>query len=237
MLSLPVLRRVPGGVERLDAPGADPALVADALDDLRRLNAVLSGTRLTLGAIGDLCGGLGPGPALTLLDVGCGGGDVAASVVAAGARRGRRIYAIAVDASPAIAAHARTRHGAVLDVRVGDVRALDLADGSVDVATCSLLLHHLEPPDAVRALVELRRVARVGVVVNDLVRSVVGLVGAHVLVRAGTRNPLTRYDAVLSVRRAYSHRELHELLNEAALRPVRTRRALGYRVAVAAVAA
>jgi ubiquinone/menaquinone biosynthesis C-methylase UbiE len=114
--------------------------------------------------------------------------------------------------------------------------ALDLPDASVDVTTCSLVIHHFEPDDAARALRELGRVARRGVVVNDLVRTRFGLLGAHAVARLATRNPITRHDAVVSVRRAYTHAELLELVSAAGLRVVRRRGALGYRVALTAVA-
>ncbi len=51
-----------------------------------------------------------------------------------------------------------------------DVRALPLDDGAWTSSHASLVLHHLDPADAVAALREMRRVARRGVVVNDLRR-------------------------------------------------------------------
>lgn len=232
-----MIARVAGAVERLDAPDQKPAEIAVALDDLARINRFLLGTRLTIDAIGDLWDGARRAGHLQLLDVGCGGGDMAAQVVLRARRRGWDASAIAIDRSPAIAAHARERWGSLLDVRDGDILDLELPDASVDVAMCSLLLHHLEPDEAVRGLRELARVARLGVVVNDLLRTPIALVGAHTVVRLASRSPVTRYDAVLSVKRAYTRQELADLLREAGLRPVRTRGALGYRVAVAAVAA
>jgi ubiquinone/menaquinone biosynthesis C-methylase UbiE len=144
---------------------------------------------------------------------------------------------IAVDASREIAAAAAARFGSEIDVRVGDMLALPLEDGSVDVAVCSLVLHHFEPPDAVRALRELGRVARCGVVVNDLLRTRFGLVGAHAIARFATRNPITRHDAVVSVRRAYTRAELEGLLRAAGLEVRSGHGALGYRVALTAVQA
>jgi ubiquinone/menaquinone biosynthesis C-methylase UbiE len=224
---------VAGAVEELDAPGADPALVASSLDDLARINRFLLGTRLTFAGVGDLLGDR-PRREVAFLDAGCGGGDMAAALGRWARGRGAQAHVIALDASPTIAEIARERFGDELDVRVGDMRALELADGSVDVAVCSLVVHHFEPDEALLVLRELRRVARRGVVVNDLVRTRVGLVGAHVLVRLLTRNPITRNDAVLSVRRAYTRRELLELVRAAGLAPRRVRGAFGYRVAIAA---
>jgi SAM-dependent methyltransferase len=229
--------RVAGAVERLDAPGADPGVVAESLGDLARINRLFLGTRLTLASAGDLLGGAPPGAPVALLDAGCGGGDMALALARWARGRGFEARVVGIDPSPTIASLARRRVGEEVEVRVGDLLALDLADGSVDVAVCSLVLHHFEPEDAVRALRELRRVSRIGVVVNDLVRTPLGLLGAHGVARFLTRNPITRHDAVLSARRAYTRREVLGLLSSAELRPRRVRSALGYRVSIAAEAA
>ena len=235
-MSTPIGQRLEGAVERLDAPDADPREVAASLDDLARINSLLGGTRLTVRALERLLSGRERGP-LTLLDAGSGGGDMADALAAWARRRGFEPHVIAVDASPAITELAAARVGDGVDLRVGNMLALDLEDGAVDVATCSLVIHHFEPTDAVRALRELGRVARVGVIVNDLVRTRLGLLGAHVVIRLLSRNAITRHDAVLSVRRAYTRRELLELVHEAGLRAVHVKGWLGYRVAVAAVPA
>jgi len=229
--------RVAGAVERLDLPGADPRLVAGALDDLARINRLFFGTRLTLAAAGDLLGEAPAGERVFLLDAGCGRGDMAVALARWSRAKGLDARVLALDASPTIAGIARARFGAEIDVGVDDVLALGQPDGSVDVAACSLLLHHFEPDDVVRALGELRRVSRRGVIVNDLVRGPLGLIGAHGVARLLTRNPITRFDAVLSARRAYTRGELLDLVNAAGLRPVKVRGALGYRIAVSAVSA
>ena len=88
---------------------------------------------------------------------------------------------------------------------------------SFDGAHASLLLHRLEPEAAEALLGELRRVARVGVIVNDLVRSRRSVLGAWLLVHVFTRNSFTRNDAPLSVRRAYKLPELERLALRAGL--------------------
>ena len=98
-----------------------------------------------------------------------------------------------------------------------DVRALPLTDGAVDVVHASLLLHHLDPRDAVIALREMRRVAREAVVVNDLRRGRIAFLMAAAPVLAFTRGRYTRHDGVLSARRAYTLSELDALATEAGL--------------------
>jgi ubiquinone/menaquinone biosynthesis C-methylase UbiE len=98
-----------------------------------------------------------------------------------------------------------------------DGSALPYPDGTFDVAHASLVLHHLAPPDAVTLLREMARVARCGVIVNDLLRSRGSWLGAWALTRVMTRNRYTRHDGPLSVQRAYTRRELRRMLEVAGL--------------------
>jgi hypothetical protein len=84
----------------------------------------------------------------------------------------------------------------------------------------------------------MRRVSRLGVVVNDLERSRIGWVGAWLIGHLLTGNRYTRHDAPLSVLRAYRAKEMSLMLRAAGLTPVRiVRGAFGQRYAIAAVPA
>lgn len=95
------------------------------------------------------------------------------------------------------------------------------------------------PADADVDGIELRemgRVARLGVVVNDLDRTRVGWVGAWLIGHLFTTNRYTRHDVLMFVRRAYRPQEVAAMLFAAGLRPVRVvRGAFGQRYAIAAV--
>jgi hypothetical protein len=80
----------------------------------------------------------------------------------------------------------------------------------------------------------MRRVARGGVIVNDLLRSWVGYLGALVVPRAMSKNPLFRHDAPLSIRRAYTRSEMATLAARAGLGPVRFHGFPGYRITMIA---
>ena len=98
-----------------------------------------------------------------------------------------------------------------------DARHLPLADGEVDVAHASMLLHHLDPDDAVVALAEMRRVARLGVVINDLRRGLIAFAMISAAVLALSRGRYTRHDGVLSARRAYTVAEMDTLAARAGM--------------------
>ena len=106
----------------------------------------------------------------------------------------------------------------------GDGLRLPLADGSVDIAVCILTLHHFADDAAVALLREMARVARVGVVVSDLRRSLPAWWGARLLAATVWRhNPITRHDGPLSVRRSFTAGELDALGRTAGLTGVRVR--------------
>ncbi len=79
-------------------------------------------------------------------------------------------------------------------------------------STASLLVHHLEPRDAIAFLREAGRVARLGVIVNDLVRARRNWVAARAGLPIITRNRFTRHDGPMSVQRSYTRVELRALL-------------------------
>lgn len=220
--------------EWMDLPGQDPALLAECLDDLRRVNRWLGGVRLSIRALEGLTADLAPGAGLAVVDLATGSADIPRAVAAWARRRGLRARLLATDLSPKILGLAARGAPPGVEFAVADARRLPFDEGSFDVATCSLVLHHLEPDDAVLMLKEMRRVARRGVVVNDLVRSWVGYLGAQLVGRTMSKSPLFRHDAPLSVRRAYTRGEMATLAARAGLGPVRFLGFPGYRVAMIA---
>jgi ubiquinone/menaquinone biosynthesis C-methylase UbiE len=95
-----------------------------------------------------------------------------------------------------------------------DGTALPFGAGAFDAVTCTLSLHHFDPQPARALLRELRRVARLSPVVCDLRRSPVAFAAAWLWSRTST-NRLTRHDAPLSVRRAYTPDEAIGLARDA----------------------
>jgi ubiquinone/menaquinone biosynthesis C-methylase UbiE len=93
----------------------------------------------------------------------------------------------------------------------GDALALPLPDASVDIVSCCLFLHHLEPPQITRYLAESQRVARVAVIINDLERNALHYRLAQ-LNRVIDRSRISRHDGPASVRRAYTYSELARML-------------------------
>jgi SAM-dependent methyltransferase len=241
------MRRLAGARERLDGDLDDARVLAANLRDLGRINRWLGGVGLSRRAIAVLAEDSRrgtPAEPLRVIDVGTGGADIPEALLADGltiAIGGRGLRVTAVDHRPEILAAAVALRPELtrlsgLTLLVADGRELPFEDGQFDIAHSSLVLHHLDPPEARTVLAEMRRVATVGVVVNDLARSRLGWIGAWLLLRLATRNDWTSHDGPLSVRRAYTLDEATALLSDAGMAVIHVERGfLRHRWAIAAI--
>jgi ubiquinone/menaquinone biosynthesis C-methylase UbiE len=189
--------------ELLDSGFGTAAEINASLADLRMINRWFGGTATMCDLVREIARHTGRRD-LSLLDVGGASGDVAARVAREMEREGVHVGYVVLDRS---VAHLNGTRRSV----AADALALPFRDGSFDLVGSSLVVHHMEPGELVRFINESLRVARVAALVNDLRRS-----PAHLaLTYAGFalyRSRLTRHDAPASVRRAYTPRELRELL-------------------------
>ena len=205
----------------MDRPDAEPSRVRESLRDLAGVNRYLGGRAALLpGLRRALAGRSAAGAGWSLLDVGTGAADVPAWAAAWARSRGYDVTVVGLDRGRAAIAVARetvSGDGTVALVR-GDALALPFRDRAFDVAMSSTTLHHFSGEAAVRLLRELHRVARRGVVIGDLRRSIPGYIGARLLAATVWRgHRYARHDGPLSVRRAYTVPEVRGLLRAAGL--------------------
>lgn len=219
----------------------DPAIAATdhlhALSALGRINAISrTAARLAEGVVSLVAadGSRARGGPLVVADIACGGGDVTIDL----ARRlertlGSPVQVIGVDVSPRAVARAReaaARRGSDVSFEVCDV----LADGCppCDVAVNSLFVHHLDDADAAALLRSMARVARLGIVISDLVRSRIGLALAVVGTTLLSSSRVARVDGPLSVRAARTPSEYRGLCDRAGLGTATIRRVWPERVMI-----
>lgn len=221
--------------ELLDGPLADPAEIEANLRDLSFINRTTGGASLSIRAVRELLPTGG-----SVLDVGTGAADIPALLLADAGRRGVPLQLTATDSrqevlDAALAIRPSLRRIPGLTLGLADGLRLSWPDASFDVAHASMVIHHLEPADAIAFLRELRRVARRGIVVNDLARGRLAWLGGWLLTHTLAASRYTRHDGPLSVRRAYTRVEMDGLLRRAGLEPVRTFMGFaGHRYAIAA---
>lgn len=207
--------------ERMDAPEREsPALLKDDLRNLEVLNRLFGGRRVVRRRVGALLEELPPKTPLRVLDIGSGAGDLCRVLVDECRRRDHPVQLASLDAYAPIQAYARDAcRASYPEIRflLGDAREVPLAERSVDLALCTLALHHFSETDALAVLAELRRVSMRWCLVSDLCRSELAYAGVWLATRFSP-NAMTRYDGPVSVRRAFTTEELRELARRAGWR-------------------
>ncbi len=142
----------------------------------------------------------------TVLDLGCGGGDIASAIGYWARRRGKTANITAIDLNPDCLDYARRRFSSS-GVRFLRRSAFDIeALGRFDYIISSMFFHHLDDGQILSLLALMEKQSRRGFLVNDLFRGHLNYWGAFFLALP-TLNPMVIHDAKLSVRRAFKERD------------------------------
>ena len=212
--------------ELLDFDAGSPSEIAASLSDLSRINRWFGGIATSKFLVKRVGSELRT-KSLSLLEVAAGSGTVPAAVAAALAETGMQVEITLLDRAPSHLKNGNRR------VVAADALALPFSDGSFDVVSCSLFVHHLSPDEIVRFIDESLRVCRAALVINDLIRH-----PAHLgLVYAGLplyRSRLTRHDAPASVQQAYTVMEMEKILRKSSAAEVEITRHFLFRMGVIA---
>lgn len=183
--------------ELLDDDLGTPDEVRDSLLDLRGINRKFGGFASIRHLIESVARRYHRS-FLELLDVAGGTGDV---VLNASQELANRVQLRATILDRALTHMNGTREKFT---RVaGDAISLPFASGSFDLVSCNLFLHHLEPEQIAVFFNEALRVARLAVIASDIRRNRFHWIAAHIG-KLKYRSRLTRHDAPVSIRRAYT---------------------------------
>ena len=202
----------------MDSPNLEESRHRRALDALQRVNRV-SRSAAQLWTDMRYVARRSPSRPLRVLDLACGGGDVAVGLEAHAKRRGVEVQIIGCDASPVAVARASERAaevGSAARFLRLDVLRDELPDDA-DVVCSTLFLHHLDEAHAIGLLGRMAAAARRMLVVQDLARSRIGYSLAYVGLHLLTRSDVARTDGPLSVRAAFTPSEAVALARHAGL--------------------
>ncbi len=167
------------------------------------------------------------GSHIVLLDVGTGLGDIPRAAHTLATQHKVSLSSIGLELTAALAHGAR--QGAQHAI-CGNALALPFATNSVDVVTCSQVLHHFETDEANTLLREMARVARVAVIVSDLRRSWTAAALLWLVSYPLGFHPVSRHDGIVSILRGYTAPELELVVRTALGGSPAVRHRAGWRI-------
>lgn len=208
--------------EIMDQPGLNAQAHRAALKGIGRVNRIS-------GIDGRLWRALmnfrtpGESRPLRVLDLACGGGDVAIHLAQRAALEGVAIEIAGADISHVAVefAQSQARARQLHNLHFFQANVLhDPLDATYDVVMSSLFMHHLSNTQAVLLLKRMAACAQRGFLLDDLCRSRLGYFLAWWGVRLLSRSPIVHFDGPTSVRAAFRPQEVRSLATEAGLKEI-----------------
>jgi 2-polyprenyl-3-methyl-5-hydroxy-6-metoxy-1,4-benzoquinol methylase len=185
----------------------------ELLDDLKIVNKWLGGNSITLDGIEQLLDKSVKKESLTLLDVGCGDGEVLRQCIYWASKRNIKLHVIGIDANAHILKEAKIRseHLENYSFKVMDILSEKEEFPAFDIALCTLFLHHFSEKQIIRLIKRLSQQAKVGVVVNDLHRSRWAFWLFRLFSSVFLKTKIARHDGLVSVARGFKKHELEQM--------------------------
>jgi 2-polyprenyl-3-methyl-5-hydroxy-6-metoxy-1,4-benzoquinol methylase len=202
--------------EIMDDFNMDGALLTETLDKIAQINRLLGGNRITLKGVAALIKDIPAGQTITILDVGCGNGDMLRQLSSFGKKMNRHFQLAGVDANQTTVMHARELSQQYPDIQYycQDIMAPAFREQYYDIILCTLTLHHFSEEEIRVLMTMFRQQAKIGIVINDLHRSALAYRLFQLICLVFNLNRMVKADGQVSILRGFKKKELHHLSAE-----------------------
>ena len=196
-------------MDDFDMEGND---LKDALDKIAKINQVLGGNKLTLQGIEQLIKNKPTEETITIVDVGCGSGDMLRTLADYAENNKLDFKLIGVDANNCTINYARelSLHYPYIKYRCEDIFDKPFTELKYDIVLCTLTLHHFKDEEIIKLLEIFKANAKLGIVINDLERSSISYRLFQALCFIFRLNDMSRKDGLVSILRGFKKTELEQ---------------------------
>jgi len=191
-------------------------VVAQTLKELNTINKTLGGNAISIAAFKKLTK---EHQEVSLVDLGCGGGDIVAEMAKSARAVNLNAHFIGIDANPHIIKYAKDNTKALPEIgyRSINIFSQEFREMKCDIIHCCLFLHHFSDTELIELFKQFKRQSAIGVIINDLHRHPLAFWSIKLLTRFFSKSEMVRNDAAVSVARGFKKSELTELLRKAGI--------------------
>jgi len=196
-------------IEIMDDLEMEGDLLIDTLDKLGSINYWLGGNQVALSGLKKLLKSYPNEKVFSIIDLGCGHGDILRIVADFGRKNGYQFKLVGVDANQATIDYANelSKDYPEISFAKQDVLSKEFANERYDIALCTLFLHHFDDEVALNFLQTILNNANKGLIVNDLHRHKL----AYYLFNFLTlfiNNDMIRNDGLISILKGFKRKDL-----------------------------
>ncbi len=95
-----------------------------------------------------------------------------------------------------------------------DSLEIPIKEKQFDVVHASLFLHHFKEEEIKKMITDFKRISRAGIIINDLRRSVIALIGIKIIAALFSKSELYKNDGPASVKRGFIKSDLLKIMKE-----------------------
>ena len=202
--------------EEMDDFSMKGEILRDALDKIAKINQLLGGNRLTLCGVQKLIRNISNKEIITILDVGCGNGDMLRKLAHYGYKNNLNFQLIGIDANNFTINHAKqlSENYPNISFLNHDIFEESFRELKYDIVLCTLTLHHFKDNQIINLLNVFYTNSKIGIVINDLHRNAIAYRLFQVICFVFNLNKMSRDDGLISILRGFKKKELVNYSNE-----------------------
>ena len=199
--------------EIMDDFALEGEVLRDALDKIASINQLLGGNLLTLHSVQKLVHSIPRQQEITIVDVGCGNGDMLRVLADYGLKNNYNFKLIGIDANNFTINHAQKLSEKYKNIsfQCEDVFGKPFEEIKYDIILCTLTLHHFKNKEIIQLMSVFYANSKVGIVINDLHRSALAYRLFQVLCFVFQLNSMSREDGLTSILRGFKKEDLVEI--------------------------
>ncbi len=184
-------------------------MLRKTLDQIAAINKRLGGNKATINGLHTLLKNKPRGSTVTIIDLGCGSGDMLREVADYGRKNDYLFTLTGIDANEFTVNYARKLSVDYPEIRYIKMNVLggEFDKLEYDIALATLFLHHFQNEEIENMLGMLMKKVKTGIVINDLHRSRTAYY-LFKLVSLFISNPMVKNDGAISVLRGFKKNEL-----------------------------
>ncbi|WP_416441071.1 methyltransferase domain-containing protein [Leeuwenhoekiella sp. A16] len=201
--------------ELMDDPSLDLKTLSLALQDVSQVNRLLGGNQVTINGL-DYFFKKYQQPSYTIVDLGCGDGEMLRAVAKFGRKKNLSLRLIGMDINEKSLALAKEKSVKYPEITFlqQDILKLDSDSFSCDIVISTLTMHHFTNEEIVIFLKCFLNLSTLGFVINDLHRSSIAYNLFKLYSSFFMRTDLAKHDGLISIQRAFKKEELTSLVKE-----------------------
>jgi len=206
------------GIEIMDDLDCKGEVVNQTLRELDIINHWLGGNAVTTSALDRLWQPVTKNQVVSIADLGCGSGEMLRLIYQRAIRQGRKVALTGIDANPNIIDFAK-QHAINESIDFGTINVFsdEFGSHSYDIVIATLFMHHFTNEELISLISSLKKQCRIGIIVNDIHRHWLAYHSIRLITKFWSRSEMVKFDAPLSVLRAFNKKELVTILKKAGI--------------------